>query len=102
MPEWKFYTYVVHLSSTPYFHGLCRMWLSGCRFVLPLQMNVNPEDLIPKLPQPKDLQPFPTTEAIVSLLYFSSKMDHVLNHFHQLQSKRKPARNRPYLVKAAF
>lgn len=29
-------------------------------------MNVNPEDLIPKLPQPKDLQPFPTTESIVS------------------------------------
>ena len=50
---------------------VCR--LSGCRFVLPLQMNVNPEDLIPKLPQPKDLQPFPTTEAIVSLLYFSTK-----------------------------
>ena len=42
-------------------------------FVLPLQMNVNPEDLIPKLPQPKDLQPFPTTEAIVSLLYFPTK-----------------------------
>ena len=30
-------------------------------------MNVNPEDLIPKLPQPRDLQPFPTTEAIVSI-----------------------------------
>ena len=31
-----------------------------------LQMNVDPEDLIPKLPKPKDLQPFPTTQAIVS------------------------------------
>ena len=30
-------------------------------------MNVNPEDLIPKLPQPRDLQPFPTTEAIVRI-----------------------------------
>ena len=29
-------------------------------------MNVNPEDLIPKLPKPKDLQPFPTTQALVS------------------------------------
>ena len=31
------------------------------------QMNVDPEDLIPKLPKPKDLQPFPTTQSIVSL-----------------------------------
>lgn len=30
------------------------------------QVKVDPEDLIPKLPKPKDLQPFPTTEAIVS------------------------------------
>jgi len=30
-------------------------------------MNVDPEDLIPKLPKPKDLQPFPTTQSIVSL-----------------------------------
>ena len=73
MPEWKFYTYVVYVSSPADSHGVCRIWLSGCRFVLPLQMNVNPEDLIPKLPQPKDLQPFPTTEAIVSLLYFPTK-----------------------------
>ncbi|XP_069113730.1 ribosome biogenesis protein bop1-like [Argopecten irradians] len=28
-------------------------------------MNINPEDLIPKLPKPKDLQPFPTTQAVV-------------------------------------
>lgn len=31
-----------------------------------MKVNVDPEDLIPKLPKPKDLQPFPTTEAIVS------------------------------------
>lgn len=27
---------------------------------------MNPEDLIPKLPKPKDLQPFPTTQSLVS------------------------------------
>ncbi|XP_013404052.1 ribosome biogenesis protein bop1-B [Lingula anatina] len=30
-----------------------------------MRMNVNPEDLIPKLPKPKDLQPFPTTQSII-------------------------------------
>lgn len=30
------------------------------------QVNVDPEDLIPKLPKPRDLQPFPTTQALVS------------------------------------
>lgn len=34
-------------------------------------MNINPEDLIPKLPKPKDLQPFPTQQAIVSHQEFS-------------------------------
>ncbi|GAU94030.1 hypothetical protein RvY_05878 [Ramazzottius varieornatus] len=29
-----------------------------------MKVNVDPEDLIPKLPKPKDLQPFPTTEAV--------------------------------------
>lgn len=29
-------------------------------------MNVDAEDLIPKLPKPKDLQPFPTTQSLVS------------------------------------
>jgi len=28
-------------------------------------MNVDPEDLIPKLPKPRDLQPFPTTQSLV-------------------------------------
>lgn len=28
-------------------------------------MNVNPEDLIPQLPKPKDLHPFPAQCAIV-------------------------------------
>ncbi|XP_045192992.2 ribosome biogenesis protein bop1-like [Mercenaria mercenaria] len=30
-----------------------------------VRMSVNPEDLIPKLPKPKDLQPFPTTQSII-------------------------------------
>ena len=29
-------------------------------------MNLDPEDLIPKLPKPKDLQPFPSVQSIVS------------------------------------
>ena len=33
--------------------------------LLVLQVQVNPEDLLPKLPRPKDLQPFPSTESIV-------------------------------------
>ena len=37
------------------------------RFCSMFQMNVDPEDLIPKLPKPKDLQPFPTTQAIVTI-----------------------------------
>lgn len=34
-------------------------------FIQCFQMNINPEDLIPKLPKPRDLQPFPTVQAIV-------------------------------------
>ncbi|XP_038283381.1 ribosome biogenesis protein BOP1 isoform X4 [Canis lupus familiaris] len=30
-----------------------------------MRVNVDPEDLIPKLPQPRDLQPFPTCQALV-------------------------------------
>ncbi|XP_028673936.2 ribosome biogenesis protein bop1 [Erpetoichthys calabaricus] len=30
-----------------------------------MRVNVDPEDLIPKLPKPKDLQPFPTTLSLV-------------------------------------
>ncbi|XP_074644909.1 ribosome biogenesis protein bop1-like [Tubulanus polymorphus] len=29
------------------------------------RMHVNPDDLIPKLPKPRDLQPFPTAQALV-------------------------------------
>ncbi|XP_053719580.1 ribosome biogenesis protein bop1 [Synchiropus splendidus] len=30
-----------------------------------MRVNVDPEDLIPKLPRPRDLQPFPTTQSLV-------------------------------------
>ncbi|XP_049607732.1 ribosome biogenesis protein bop1 [Syngnathus scovelli] len=30
-----------------------------------MRVNVDPEDLIPKLPKPKDLQPFPTTQSLI-------------------------------------
>uniref|UniRef100_A0A8C8RJF0 Ribosome biogenesis protein BOP1 n=1 Tax=Pelusios castaneus TaxID=367368 RepID=A0A8C8RJF0_9SAUR len=30
-----------------------------------MRVNVDPEDLIPNLPKPRDLQPFPTTQALV-------------------------------------
>ena len=33
------------------------------------KLNVNPDDLIPKLPKPRDLQPFPTTQALVTHFY---------------------------------
>ncbi|KAJ0003775.1 hypothetical protein NQD34_008873 [Periophthalmus magnuspinnatus] len=32
-----------------------------------MRVNVNPEDLIPKLPRARDLQPFPTTQSMVYL-----------------------------------
>lgn len=28
------------------------------------QLTISPEDLVPKLPSPRDLQPFPTAEAL--------------------------------------
>ena len=34
-------------------------------FPFPFQVQVDPDDLIPKLPRPRDLHPFPTTLAIV-------------------------------------
>ena len=37
----------------------------SCVIPIPFQVQVDPEDLIPKLPRPRDLHPFPTTQAIV-------------------------------------
>ena len=42
-------------------------------------MNVNPEDLLPKLPKPKELQPFPTVQSIVRALFLSYWVDIKLN-----------------------
>lgn len=36
-----------------------------CPRVKKVKMNIDPESLLPKLPKPQDLQPFPTFEAIV-------------------------------------
>lgn len=47
--------------------GLGGVWHEGdaqCSFP---QVNVDPEDLIPKLPRPRDLQPFPVCQALVSV-----------------------------------
>ena len=35
-----------------------------------MKMNVNKEDLIPKLPSPKDLQPFPSFQGTCNQMYF--------------------------------
>ena len=35
---------------------------------------MNPEDLIPKLPKPKDLKPFPTTLSLVSFKFSNVKL----------------------------
>jgi WD40 repeat protein len=34
-------------------------------FLLLLQLTIQPEDLLPQLPNPKDLQPFPTVMSMV-------------------------------------
>lgn len=56
----------VYLKYFCYFLFLLIVCLKTVLFLLISQMNINPEDLIPKLPKPKDLQPFPTQLAIVS------------------------------------
>ena len=40
-----------------------------------MKMNVNKEDLIPKLPSPKDLQPFPTFQGFSSLFFGQEILD---------------------------
>lgn len=39
----------------------------GCYYIkyMTFQLTISPEDLVPKLPSPRDLQPFPTSEALV-------------------------------------
>ena len=33
--------------------------------VIDFQMNIDPNDLIPNLPKPRDLQPFPTHQSLL-------------------------------------
>ncbi len=35
------------------------------------QMNVDPDSLIPKLPDPRDLQPFPSQQSLVCLILWA-------------------------------
>jgi len=35
-----------------------------CPRKMKMKLNMNPEDLLPKLPKPRDLKPFPTTKAV--------------------------------------
>uniref|UniRef100_A0A8C3MJE4 Ribosome biogenesis protein BOP1 n=1 Tax=Geospiza parvula TaxID=87175 RepID=A0A8C3MJE4_GEOPR len=40
-----------------------------------MRVNVDPEDLIPKLPRPRDLQPFPTTQALVRDFFGNMRLE---------------------------
>ncbi|OQV24480.1 Ribosome biogenesis protein BOP1 [Hypsibius exemplaris] len=59
------------MRLTPSWMPLARERLDRCLdlYLCPrktvLKVHVNPEDLIPKLPKPKDLMPFPTVQAII-------------------------------------
>ena len=35
-----------------------------CPRKMKMKLNMNPDDLIPKLPKPRDLKPFPTTKSV--------------------------------------
>jgi hypothetical protein len=50
-----------------------------------MKVNVDPEDLIPKLPKPKDLMPFPTVQAIVSQWKLFFEWRSCFIHFSDLQ-----------------
>ncbi len=60
------------LRLVPAYDGFIKERFARCldMYLCPRQrkmrVQVNPEDLIPQLPKPKDLQPFPTTLSIVS------------------------------------
>ena len=40
-------------------------------------MNVDPEDLLPKLPRPQDLQPFPSVQSLVRYTQTYAGRDYV-------------------------
>lgn len=60
-----------NLRSVPFYKNTLRERFERCLelYMCPRQRikraNVDPESLIPKLPRPKDLQPFPSTQSIV-------------------------------------
>ncbi|XP_052230147.1 ribosome biogenesis protein bop1-B-like [Dreissena polymorpha] len=62
-----------NLRTVPGYSNFIRERFERCLdlYLCPRQrktrMNVDPEDLIPRLPKPKDLQPFPTTQSLVYL-----------------------------------
>ncbi|XP_074172636.1 ribosome biogenesis protein BOP1 isoform X2 [Rhinolophus sinicus] len=59
------------LRAVPAYHRFIQERFERCLdlYLCPRQrkmrVNVDPEDLIPKLPRPRDLQPFPTCQALV-------------------------------------
>ena len=55
----------------------------------------DPDILLPKLPKPKDLQPFPSTESIVSIYYTLSISYGVCRWSTQLSLNHS---NRTYLI----
>lgn len=60
-----------NLRSVPFYNNYVKeqfercLDLYLCPRVTKMKSQVNPEDLIPKLPRPNDLQPFPTVQSIV-------------------------------------
>lgn len=60
-----------NLRTVPFYNNFVRERFDRCLdlYLCPrarkMKSQVNPEDLIPNLPRPKDLQPFPTVESIV-------------------------------------
>ena len=61
------------LRLVPAYAGLIRQQFVRCLdlYLCPrarrIRMNVNPDDLLPKLPSPRDLQPFPATQGVIYL-----------------------------------
>lgn len=51
-------------------HQRIRYHLILLTYVGFIQVQVDPEELIPKLPKPRDLQPFPTTLSMVLVSFY--------------------------------
>lgn len=68
------YAYVLHTQGQITFcythicwfmHMVCHSFICLPSLVLLLQLTIQPEDLLPQLPNPKDLQPFPTVMSMI-------------------------------------